>query len=132
MNNHKYITFLAHGFIFTFKILFVDSGFHSQTKSEIIQAVTSHQIKAAGKINKNSWNCHFQADHAIRVVISQNGLHDHQAFDATTIFTAIGTSILGFFDKLWATVDNISAVVKLSATGDIKKAKNPKIQNNFL
>ena len=72
------------------------------------------------------------ADHAIKVVISPNGDHAPPALAATTILIAAGTrKALLSFSMVTNTVERIRAVVKLSATGEIKKAKKPVTQNSF-
>ena len=96
-------------------------------------AVTKYPIIDAGNKNKKSTNVPFPAVQAIRVVISPNGDQAPPAFAATTILIAPGTKKAFFFCSIVInTVDKISAVVKLSAIGDIKNAKNPVIQNNCL
>src|SRR5690606_26685751 len=95
--------------------------------------VTRNPPIEAGKRNKKSTNSPFPDAHAISVVISPKGLHAPPAFAATTMFIAPGTKNEALLLSIVIrTVDNIRAVVKLSATGDIKNANNPVAQNSFL
>ena len=88
---------------------------------------------AAGKRNKNSENGAFLSTQTISVVISPKGLHAPPALAATTIFMADGTrKSLFFASMVISTVESISAVVRLSAIGEIKNAKSPVIQKSFL
>jgi len=75
---------------------------------------------------------HFHDVQAISVVISPNGDQAQPALAATTIFIATGTKNFLFLERAIATVDNINAVVRLSAIGDKKKAINQITQKSFL
>gem|GEM_PF-3186778 len=66
------------------------------------------------------------------MVISQKGLHTPHAFAATTILIAEGIRNQRSLEIVNITVANISAVVRLSATGERKNARNHTIQNNCL
>jgi hydroxymethylpyrimidine pyrophosphatase-like HAD family hydrolase len=132
VKSHKNITFFAQGFNETFTIFVLDSGIVFGINKDNKKAVVKNQKNAGKNKSKNSQKLAFQDVQAIRVVISQNGLQAHHEFAQTTITIAIGTSIFWSFDILRATVDKINAVVKLSAIGDIKKAKNQSIQKSCL
>ena len=96
-------------------------------------AVTNQPINEAGKSAKKSKNGDLPAAQTISVVISPNGLHAPPAFAATTMFIAPATrKFVLFLSIVKRTVDRISAVVRLSATGLIKNAKIPVSQNSFL
>jgi hypothetical protein len=101
-------------------------------KNDKSNAVINHHKNADGNNVTKSINVAFQAVHAIRVVISQNGDQAHPALAATTILIADGTKNFGSLHNEIITVDKIKAVVRLSAIGDRKKAINQIIQNNFL
>jgi len=65
--------------------------------------------------------------------MSPNGDHAPPAFAATTMFIAPGTRNARFFLSIVKrTVERISAVVRLSATGEMKNAKSPVSQKSFL
>ena len=96
-------------------------------------AVTNQPINEAGKSAKKSKNGDLPAAQTISVVMSPNGLHAPPAFAATTIFIAPATrKFVLFLSIVKRTVDRISAVVRLSATGLMKNAKIPVSQNSFL
>jgi hypothetical protein len=132
VNNHKNITLFHHDFIHIDNIFLVEEIFIFGIFKDKKNAVTKNHIKAGGNKLKNSNISALPEVQAIRVVISQNGLHDHQELAHTTIIIANGTKIFASLDNENATADKTKAVVRLSATGDIKKAKNHIIQKIFL
>ena len=80
---------------------------------------------------KNSKKLACPLCHTIRVVISPKGLKAPPALAATTILiqeTAMNEGLPAPTDRTTAPIN--SAVVKLSAIGDRKKAIKPVIQNN--
>ena len=96
-------------------------------------AVTSQPINEAGKSAKKSIKGALPAAHAIRVVISPNGLHAPPAFAATTMFIAPATrKFVLVLSIVKRTVERIRAVVRLSATGLMKNAKAPVSQKSLL
>ena len=96
-------------------------------------AVTSQPMIEAGKSAKKSIKGALPAAHAISVVMSPNGLHAPPAFAATTMFIAPATIKFALFLSIVkSTVERMSAVVRLSATGLIKNAKTPVSQKSLL
>ena len=80
---------------------------------------------------KKSKNSTLPACHTIRVVISPNGLKAPPAFAATTTLIRAGTvKRVSSLPTDMMTVPITSAVVRLSATGEIKKARIPVVQNS--
>ena len=66
----------------------------------------------------------------IKVVMSPNGLKAPPAFAAITIFMQpIATKAVFFLATAITTAAMTRAVVRLSATGEMKNANNPVIQN---
>ena len=91
-----------------------------------------HKIDGT-KILKKSKNETNPRCHTIKVVISPKGENAPPAFAATTMFISPGTiKALLPLPATITTVPRISAVVKLSAIGDRKKAITPEIKKIFL
>jgi len=110
-----------------------NGGFPFGIKRLKKNAVISHPTIDAGKRYKKSTKVPLPSTHTIKVVISPNGDHAPPAFAATTMLTAAGTTNALFsLSIVINTVERISAVVKLSAIGEIKNAKTPVIQKSFL
>ena len=92
------------------------------------------KLTTDGKNNaKNSVNSRIPFCQTIKVVMSPNGLNAPPAFAPTTMLTQLMATNLGSsLPTANTTAHIISAVVKLSAIGEIKKAKIPVSQNSAL
>ena len=103
----------------------------SGTKRLSKNAVVNQPKNADGNSARKSTNSPLPAVHTISVVMSPNGLHAPPALAATTTLMPLGTrKALFLLSMVSKTVDKIKAVVRLSATGEMKNASRPVIQNN--
>ena len=102
--------------------------------AKLIIAAGMRKLMSAGMNKaKNPKNSTLPDCQTISVVISPNGLNAPPALAATTILINAKDTNFGLSDPTANTTAPINkAVVKLSATGEIKKAKNPEIQKSFL
>src|SRR5699024_4361833 len=98
---------------------------------KLIKKAGIKKFTAEGKNKaKNSKNFTCPACHTMSVVISPKGLKAPPALAATTMFTQLMAINLPCPSATFMTTAHMrSAVVKLSATGEIKNAKIPVIQN---
>src|SRR5699024_9357107 len=101
-------------------------------RKKLIKKAGTKKFTAEGKNKaKNSKNFTFPACHTINVVISPKGLKAPPALAATTMFTQLMAINLPCPSATFMITAHMSnTVVKLSATGEMKKAKIPVIQNN--
>ena len=92
--------------------------FLPEQNGKVRNAVTPQPSIAAGNKKRNSVKSPFPSTHTIKVVISPNGDHAPPALAATTMLMAPGTkNALFSLSIVNNTVERISAVVRLSATG---------------
>src|SRR5699024_7191062 len=97
----------------------------------IITAGTTKLATAGKNKCKNSKNSTLPACQTIKVVMSPKGLKAPPALAATTILIQLMVIKRPCPSATFITTAHInSAVVKLSATGEIKNDKTPVIQNN--
>ena len=107
-------------------------GFSSGTAKLINVAGTIKFTTDGRNKAKNSKNVAWPLCQTIRVVMSPNGLKAPPALAATTILMQPRATNFGLSEPTANTTAPInSAVVKLSAIGERKKANTPVIQNSF-
>ena len=109
------------------------SGRPLVTAKFIIRAGTKKLTSDGINKFRNSPNSRIPFCHTINVVMSPNGLKAPPALAATTMLMQARLTNLGLpLPTARTTAHIINAVVRLSAIGDIKKAKRPVIQNRAL
>ena len=118
---------------FSWTVSVASSGCVLGTAKCMIAAGTRKLTAEGRNREKNSWNWTIPFCQTIRVVMSPKGLKAPPAFAATTIL--IQARLINFTllpPTAMTTAHSSRAVVRLSATGEIKKARMPVIQKSCL